>query len=234
MADRDAGEPLPLVEGERLDQPTFRARYEAMPPGTRAELIHGVVFMPEPFGYGHAVSRPPLMVWIDYYCELTPGLEDLTNVSTILGPTSEVQPDVSLHIPHVLGGQSRLETEGVWGPPELVVEVAQETRYVDLGPKYDEYERAGVREYVVRALEPDALYWFVWRDGRFVELPPGPDGIFRSALFLGLWLDPAPLMARDTRSLRAVIDRGYATPEHAVFVARLAAARERAQGQGPA
>ncbi len=35
--------PHGLVEGQRLDQPTFHALYEAMPPSTRAELINGVV-----------------------------------------------------------------------------------------------------------------------------------------------------------------------------------------------
>jgi hypothetical protein len=35
--------PRTLVEGQRLDQPTFHALYETMPPGTRAELIDGVV-----------------------------------------------------------------------------------------------------------------------------------------------------------------------------------------------
>jgi hypothetical protein len=38
-----SGVPRTLVEGQRLDQPTFHALYEAMPPGTRAELIDGVV-----------------------------------------------------------------------------------------------------------------------------------------------------------------------------------------------
>ncbi|MFI5459734.1 MAG: hypothetical protein ACHRXM_30280 [Isosphaerales bacterium] len=41
--------PRTLVEGQRLDQPTFHALYEAMPPGTQAELINGVVLMPSPF-----------------------------------------------------------------------------------------------------------------------------------------------------------------------------------------
>ena len=36
--------PRSLVEGQRLDQPTFYSLYEAMPPGTRAELIGGVVY----------------------------------------------------------------------------------------------------------------------------------------------------------------------------------------------
>jgi hypothetical protein len=40
--------------------------------------------------------------------------------------------------------------------------------------------------------------------------------------FPGLWLDPQALLAGDTRRLRAVVDLGLATPEHAEFVARLA------------
>ena len=77
----------------------------------------------------------------------------------------------------------------------------------------------------MRAIEPDEVYWFVLRGGRFAELPPGADGIFRSEVFPGLWLDPAALLVGDRRRLRAVLDLGCATPEHAAFVAQLAAAR---------
>ena len=65
---------------------------------------------------------------------------------------------------------------------------------------------------------------FVLRAGRFVDLEPGADGIYRSEVFPGLWLDPDALLAGDTRRLRALVERGCATPERAVFVARLAAA----------
>ena len=77
-------------------------------------------------------------------------------------------------------------------------------------------------EYIVLALEPDQVFWFVLRGGRFVDLGPGPDGIYRSEVFPGLWLEPNALLARDTRRLRAVLDLGLVTPEHADFVARLA------------
>jgi hypothetical protein len=82
-----------------------------------------------------------------------------------------------------------------------------------------------VLEYVVRALEPDEVLWFVLREGRFIELPPDSDGIYRSEVFPGLWLDPQALVKGDTRRQRAVIDLGCATPEHAAFVARMAEAR---------
>jgi Uma2 family endonuclease len=113
----------------------------------------------------------------------------------------------------------------VKGVPELLVEVAHTSRFTDLGPKFEDYQRAGVLEYVVRAVEPDEVYWFLLREGRFVDLPPGPDRIYRSEAFPGLWIDPVALFASDWHRLRAVVELGCATPEHAAFVTRLAAAR---------
>jgi hypothetical protein len=62
------------------------------------------------------------------------------------------------------------------------------------------------------------------REGRFVEMPPGEDGLYRSEIFPGLWLDPRALFRNDLNGLIAAPERGLATPEHAAFVARLAAA----------
>ena len=58
-----------------------------------------------------------------------------------------------------------------------------------------------------------------------MQRPIGSDGLYRSTVFPGLWLDPVALLQGDQRRLRAVLDLGCATPEHAAFVARLAAAR---------
>jgi Uma2 family endonuclease len=215
----------PLIEGQRLDQPTFHARYEAMPPGTRAELINGVVYMPSPVRLEHGLAHGPAYGWLDYYRENTPGLEALIDTSTVLSFRSEPQPDVQLRVLPEYGGRSRDDEGYVHDAPELVVEVSKATRYVDLGPKLEDYERAGVLEYIVRAVAPDEVFWFILRKGRFVDLEPGADGICRSEVFPGLWLDPVALLAGDTRRLRAVVDLGCATPEHAAFVARLAAAR---------
>jgi Uma2 family endonuclease len=170
-------EPSPLVEGERLNQPEFHRRYQAMPAGTRAELINGVVYMPGPVGRAHGQAHVPAVVWLDRYAEATPGVEVLDNATAILGRTSEAQPDALLRVLPECGGQTRTERGFVRGAPELVLEVAHATRYVDLGPKLDDYERAGVREYVVRALDPDEVLWHVLRDGRLVATPPAADGL---------------------------------------------------------
>jgi hypothetical protein len=213
------------VEGLRLDQPTFHALYDAMPPGTRAELINGVVLMPSPVGPPHGRANALTIMWLGYYERNTPGVEALLDTSTALGLKSEPQPDAQLRILRECGGQTQTDRRFVHGVPELLVEVAHATRFTDLGPKYEDYERVGVLEYVVRAIEPDEVHWFVLRRGRLVDLAPGPDGIYRSEVFPGLWLDPEALLAGDIRRLQAVVDLGCATPEHAAFVARLAAAK---------
>jgi Uma2 family endonuclease len=215
----------PLVEGQRLDQPTFHARYEAIPSGTRAELIGGVVSMPGATGHDHGASMVPLIVWVDYYAEHTPGVDPLAHTTVILNKRNEPQPDLMLRILPERRGRTRDEEGYVVGTPELVIEVAQSSRYVDLGPKLNEYERAGVLEYIVCSVDPEEILWHVLERERFVVVAPDADGLYRSRTFPGLWLDPQALLARDTRALRAVIDRGVATPEHAAVVARLAAAR---------
>lgn len=215
----------PLMEGQRLDQSTFHERYEAMPPGTRAELIKGVVFMPSPVGYDHSDPLVLLIVWLDMYAEHTLGVHALTDATVILDNWNEPQPDATLRIRPEHGGRTRNEGRYVAGAPELVVEVARSSRYIDLGPKQDEYERAGVLEYLVRSVAPDEVIWYVLEGSQFVPLAADADGIHRSRVFPGLWLDAAALLAGDRAGVRAALDRGMSTPDHAAFVAKLAAVR---------
>ena len=70
------------------------------------------------------------------------------------------------------------------------------------------------------------------RDGRFEPLLADPDGMFRSRVFPGLWLDPAALFRNDKPALIAALQRGLASPEHAAFVAELE--RRRAERAGTA
>ena len=217
-----AGPARTLVEGQRLDQPTFHALYEATPPGTRAELINGVVFMPSPVGPRMVIAHVPVIVWLDYYAENTPGVQVLDNATTILGWKSETQPDAMLRILPECGGRTRDEKGFIEGAPELVVEVSKATRYIDLGPKLADYERAGFSSMSCGRSIPTKcsgmgrtmVFWTIGR------LPT--DGIYRSMAFPGLWLDPLALVNNDGRRLRAVLDLGCATPEHAAFVTRLA------------
>ncbi len=215
----------PLVAGQRLDRPTFHERYEAMPPGVRAELIEGIVYMPSPVSYQHMRKNDAAIIVLGHYERFTPGVEMIGSVTTMLDGESEVQPDALLRILPECGGQTYAEGKYLGGAPELVVEVAHSTRATDLGPKLRAYEKAGVREYLVAMSEPDGLHWHVRRGGKFVKVPPGDDGLHRSEVFPGLWLDPQRLLARDLNGLIAMLDQGLASPEHAAFVERLAGSR---------
>jgi Putative restriction endonuclease len=101
--------PDTLVDGQRLDQPTFHTIYQAMPAGTRAELIDGVVHMPSPMGRAHGRAQLPVNMWLGQYAENTPGVEVLVGATTILGWRSEPQPDALLRILTEHGGRSHEE-----------------------------------------------------------------------------------------------------------------------------
>jgi hypothetical protein len=215
----------PLVDGQRLDRATFHERYEAMPEGTRAELIGGVVYMPSPLYNEHGDTTIAAATWLGWYKGRTPGLIPTAGTSTFLDDAGEPQPDLSVRIEPDCGGQTRIEGGYIVGAPELVVELSRSSKAKDLGPKKDDYERTGVLEYVVIALDPDEVFWFVRRKKRFVRVDPSPDGFYRSEVFPGLWLDPIALYNSDILRLAEVVDQGCATPEHAAFIAGLNARR---------
>ena len=159
--------------------------------------------------------------WLFHYQRFTPGVRGVTNVSTILGEDSEVQPDHQLRIRENVGGQARVVGGYVVGPPELVIEVGKSSKWKDLGPKKDDYEKAGVLEYLFVGLEPDEVRWFVRREGKFEAMAAGANGIYRSEVFPGLWLDPKALFGEDLNELIATLEQGLATREHREFVDRL-------------
>jgi hypothetical protein len=79
---------LRLVEGEHLGQAEFHRRYEAMPPGVKAELINGVVYMPSPVGGDHGDAQGASICWLGDYALETPGVQLSGEVTTILGRQS--------------------------------------------------------------------------------------------------------------------------------------------------
>ena len=52
-------------------------------------------------------------------------------------------------------------------------------------------------------------------------MAPGADGILRSRVFPGLWLDPDALVRGDKQTVKRILEQGLSSPEHAAFVARL-------------
>ncbi len=219
-------EGLPWLEnGERMDQPTFHERYEKTPPGFKAELIGGIVYvMASPDGNVHSERDSESNAWLVVYRASTPGVMVRSNVTAILGEKAEPQPDSAMVILPAFGGQTRSGGPGdryTLGAPELIVEVAQSTRSIDLYAKRADYERADVREYLVLDLQRKLVHWSRLVDGRFVPIEPDIDGILHSHIFPGLWLDPSAMIKGDITRVLAVLNLGLASPEHAAFVAEL-------------
>ena len=235
----------PLRDGDRLDQPEFHRRYLAMPPGCRAELIEGLVYLYDD-GNGESMASPVSLSahgkphlyasgWIFTYCVKTPGLVTGNDSSILLDTKNEPQPDTLLGIPTELGGRTRerMKNDKTYldGAPELILEVSAATARTDLNQKLEAYHRNGVREYVVILTDrrPAEVHWFDFAAGERAQLGHD-DGVFRSKVFPGLWLDADALLAGDLTRLVAVLEQGLATAEHAAFVERLnAAARTRAK-----
>jgi hypothetical protein len=221
--------PVPvLVNGDRMKQPEFHRRYEAYPEDVKFELIGGTVYMASPLRRAHGLYHPVFSAVLWLYHSETPGVEVLDNTTTILGEESEPQPDLELRILSQYGGQSReTEEDYVEGPPELMAEIAHSTRAIDMHQKRDDYQQAGVLEYTVLCVEEQRLYWWHFPSGRMIK--PDRQGISRSRVFPGLWIDGRALLRRNTKRLIEVVQRGLASRAHTTFVKRLDVAHRKSR-----
>lgn len=213
---------LELQTGDRMTQQEFHRIYEKMPPHFKAELIGGIVYVASPLKLQHGTNHLPLGSLLLHYEEETPGTQSGDNATILLGKEGEPQPDLFLRILPEYGGQSKTSPQDyVAGAPELIAEIANSSRSIDLHAKRDDYARYGVQEYLVASLREKKLFWFDLRNDQ--ELKADSDGVFRLRTFPGLWINQEALWSRKFRRLHATLDQGLATPEHAAFVQRLAA-----------
>ncbi len=219
---------VPLLEnGDRMCQAEFHRRYQEYPEGVKFELVGGIVYMASPLRNLHGTYHQKFNWVFLLYEEGTPGVETSDNATVILGEESEPQPDATLRILAECGGQSRVDEEYLSGAPELVAEVAYSSRAIDMHQKREDYERAGVLEYLVLCIEEQELRWFHFPSGG--EITPNRQGISRSLVFPGLWIDVQALLEQKKTRLREVVEQGMASRAHAAFVRRLEAARRRSR-----
>ena len=225
-------EPIPPLEpGDRLSRAEFERRYEAMPHLKKAELIEGVVYMPSPVRFRrHSRPHAHFIGWLVTYEAGTPGVEVGDNGTARLDLDNEPQPDALLLIDLAHGGQARIsENDYIESAPELVGEIAASSASYDLNIKLHVYRRNGVREYVVWRVLDRAVDWFVLREDRYERQTPDAEGLLRSEIFPGLWLDPAALVRGDLAGVLAVLQGGLASPDHSAFVAKLQSQSARPQ-----
>ncbi len=214
---------LPLHNGDRLSRAEFERRY-ADHPELKAELIEGVVYVSSPVrSTRHGKPHSQIMAWLGAYWAATPGVTVDDNTTLRIDLENELQPDACMWIE--TSGRTRVDADDyLAGAPELVIEIAASSASYDLHDKLRVYRRNGVQEYLVLlALERD-VRWYNWQLGEDRVIVADDDGIMRSPLFPGLWLNPERFWHGDVAGVLAALQRGLAAEEHAAFVQQLAAA----------
>jgi len=218
-----AVDPQPVLEpGDRLSRDEFERRYERMPQVRKAELVEGTVYMPSPVrARKHGKPHMHLSHWLASYELETPGVEGFDNSSVRLDLDNEPQPDLVLITSPARGGQAQITADDyIEGAPELAVEIVASSKAYDLHQKKDAYRRNGVCEYLAWITGEQRLVWWELREGEYQELAPHADGLLKSCVFPGLWLDIQALLKGDMKTVLAALRRGVDSPEHTAFLAR--------------
>ncbi len=217
----------PLEQGDSLTRDEFESRYHAMPRVRKAELIEGKVYVPSPVRRkSHGEPDCALITWLGVYRALTPGVRCANNATVRLDEKNEPQPDADLRIEEAYGGQAIISQDDyLEGAPELVVEIAASNAAHDLHEKLTVYRRNGVREYIVWATFDAQVQWFSLETDAGELLPADEQGIVRSRVFPGLWLDVPALLQDDLAQVLRCLQKGLASAEHQQFVADLESRR---------
>jgi len=218
--DRASAATGPLLEqGDRLSRAEFERRYERMQHVKKAELIEGIVYMPSPVRVRkHGIPHNHLGTWLGLYVSETPGVECCDNSTVRLDLDNEPQPDLVLIKLPEKGGQARISADDyIEGAPELAVGIVGSSRAYDLHQKKGAYRRNGVREYLAWITDEQRLLWWELREEDYQEIAPGADGLLKSRIFPGLWLDPQALLRGDMKAVLAILRRGLDSPEHGSF-----------------
>jgi len=215
-----------LVAGDKLTWEEFEARWDAMPELKHAELIGGIVYIMSPLSVPHENKSVDAATWLRLYAIQTAGCH-CTGAATWRMLGDAPQPDVALRIVEECGGKSRLDGNYASGAPELVVEVCHSSSAYDLHQKKDLYHRAGVDEYLAVLLREQEVRWHRWEKKGYVLVPLPTDGIQRSRVFPGLWLNVPAFLQGDLGRVLDVLRLGLQSPEHAAFVRKLALRKEK-------
>ena len=178
--------------------------------------------MPSPLRHPEH-SRPHFQfnTWAGTYVAATPITDGGDNATILLDYETEVQPDVFIRLEGA-DAQSAVNEEGyITGAPELIIEIAASSVAYDLHVKKRAYARHHVREYIAVQIYDQRIDWFILREGGYETVQSGEDGILRSEVFPGLWLDPKAFWAGDLAGMLAVLQGGLASPEHRTFLESL-------------
>jgi Uma2 family endonuclease len=169
--------------------------FMALPEGTRAEYIDGIVYMSPAPKPRHQDVVQNLYAALRTYASEHGGYAAVAPFDVFLEPERAVQPDVFFLS---ADRRDRISERGIEGAPTLVAEVlSPSTAQHDLIRKLRVYEEAGVSEYWV--LDPEDQAAQVWtQTERTLELAARiyETGLVASVALDGFEVDAADLFAR--------------------------------------
>ncbi len=211
----------PLENGDRLTRIEFETRYQQMTHVKKAELIESIVYMGSPLRINkHGEPHADIIGWLTVYKAFTPNVQTGDNATVRLDPENEPQPDALLRIEK--DGQSIISEDGyVEGAPELIVEIAASTVSIDLHDKLKAYRRNQVQEYLVWRVDDNEIDWFRLKEEKYIKLQADEQGIIKSEIYPGLWLDVTALLKGDLAKVLETLNQGIQSSEYQSFVKQL-------------
>jgi len=214
-----------LAPGDRMELKEFLERWDQLPELKFAELIDGVVYMPSAVSLPHG-DFDRLAGSVFGYYRLRSGICSGSTNATWLMRESAPQPDLALYLQPEYGGQTKIGPRKLGsGIPELTVEVCISSRSYDLGPKLALNERVGVPEYLAILTEEKRFEWRTLVQDSYQFLQPD-NGVFRSRILPGLWIDEPAFWRADGPRLLTVLEDGMDSPEFLEFKRKLKPASE--------
>lgn len=168
------------------------ADIEALPPGERAELIDGEMFVMEAPSITHQRILGELYVQIYTHIKNSKG-----SCEVVIAPGVYIKDDIHNYVEPditVICEEERLDEKGCHGAPDWVIEIASPgNKYMDYGRKLMLYQSADVREYWI--VDPVkkivTIFDFIHEDGpnihSFTES-------VKSGIYEDLYLDFSPFV----------------------------------------
>jgi Uma2 family endonuclease len=159
----------------------------------RYEIIDGEAYMMAPPFRIHQEISMALSTIINNYLEGKPCRVYAAPFSVRLFPAADqsddtvVEPDIT-----VVCDASKLDDRGCNGPPDLVIEiVSPSTARYDRIVKFNQYRKAGVREYWIVDPEARDVFTYVLKNGEYTAANYGDTGSAPVAVLPGCEIDLA-------------------------------------------
>ncbi|MFN7019571.1 MAG: Uma2 family endonuclease [Fimbriimonadales bacterium] len=185
-----------VYEGARMPpqgKVSFEEFLEWLDEDTHAEWVDGEVILKTPVSVLHqdinSYLHALVSLWVAYHFQGSTYHPPLQVKFTLpSGKQVSREPDLVVILP---GNSGQFQQHYFEGAPDLIVEIlSPSNRNIDRLTKFEEYEAAGMPEYWL--IDPDRQYAEFFQldeTGVYRVAFSGSEGVYRSRVLAGLWLE---------------------------------------------